>query len=188
VSNHYIIILSGPSAVGKTTIADKLLEEQNWARIITCTSRTPRENEENYIFLEEKVFEKKIIDGEFIEYSKVYGNYYGILKKTFQESYQKHNYSLVTLNTVGSKKMMDYCKKELIPYKSIFLATKKKEEIENRLRKREEKGISSSKDIQNRLLAMEEELQDAKVFHKKIYNYDIQTCLKEIQKFVYEDL
>ena len=184
-----IVILSGPSAVGKTTIADILLKcNKNFARIITCTSREPRSNETNYIFLSKKEFKEKIKKNCFIEYSKVYKNYYGILQSEFEKAYKQFTYSLIVIDTVGSLKLIKYCKQNKITYKSIFLTLRDKEQIKERLlaREKQENQFATDKkaNIKKRIEAMTKELQTAQFFDKQIYNQDLQTCVLEIQKFI----
>lgn len=180
-----IIILSGPSAVGKTTVVEKLLEKKkNFGRIITCTSRKPRKEKENYIFLKKKAFEQKIANALFLEYSVVYDNYYGILKTQFEEAYKKYCYSLVVLDTVGSKKLMDYCKAEKIACFSIFLSLVNPESVEKRLLNREKKALYPSNNIQARLQSIPLEFHSAKNFDKQIYNYNLEDCILEIEQFI----
>jgi guanylate kinase len=79
-----LFVLSGPSGVGKTTLSnalfDKLGKNYNLSRVITYTTKAPRLGEKNgidYHFVSEQEFELKLSQGFFIEYSKVYGHYYG---------------------------------------------------------------------------------------------------------------
>ena len=185
MSVNSIIIISGPSAIGKTTVVEKLLEKKNFGRVITCTSRRPRNNEKNYIFLGKKRFQKKINNQCFLEYSIVYNNYYGILKTEFERVYKKYLYSLIVLDTKGSKTLMTYCKEKEIFCKSIFLSLPNKEEIEKRLLIREEKEFYSNANIDARLAAMQAEFQSAKDFDRQIYNASLKECVKEIEQFIF---
>ena len=80
-----LLMLSGPSGVGKTTVASRLLRENvDLSRVVTCTTRTPRESEKDgvhYHFLDEKGFQRRIEVGEFLEHAVVYGKCYGTLKE-----------------------------------------------------------------------------------------------------------
>ena len=128
-----IIILSGPSAIGKSTVAALLLKNYpNMKRVITATSRKPRsyETKADYIFFTEEKFKKKVQRNAFLEHSQVYGFHYGILKKEFKKVQRNYLYTLLVLDTVGSQKIMDYVKNKNIPYKSIFLMTKSTKTIE----------------------------------------------------------
>ncbi len=75
-----IVILSGVSGVGKTTIAQLLEDNHNFAKAISYTTRKKRENEENhkdYIFIERSEFEEKIFQEFFLEYVHQFDNFYG---------------------------------------------------------------------------------------------------------------
>ena len=82
MSKGLLIILSGPSGVGKGTVRQELFKDEtlNLAYSISMTTRKPRPNEKegvDYFFVSEKEFEDKIEKGELLEYAKFVGNYYG---------------------------------------------------------------------------------------------------------------
>ena len=83
-----LILVSAPSGAGKTTICHRLLEDFPEMRYsISCTTRKAREGEvdgENYHFMGEAEFEQKIEQGAFLEYARVFDNYYGTLRNRFQ--------------------------------------------------------------------------------------------------------
>ena len=75
-----MIILSSPSGAGKTTLVKKLSEKDNFEISISHTTRQPRPNEnqnEDYFFVDEREFKRLIKNEEFLEYAKVFKNYYG---------------------------------------------------------------------------------------------------------------
>lgn len=80
-----IIVVTGPSGAGKTTLVNAVAKaDSNVCLSISFTSRTPRLGEVNgqhYHFIKRSDFEKRIANSEFIEYAKIYGNYYGTSKK-----------------------------------------------------------------------------------------------------------
>ena len=79
-----LLVLSGPSAVGKTTVAQRLLAEcPDLTRMVTCTTRASRDGEVDgvdYHFLSDQEFCQRIEAGEFLEHAQVYQNRYGTLK------------------------------------------------------------------------------------------------------------
>src|SRR6185436_100606 len=83
-SNSLLIIISAPSGGGKTTLCDQILAANpNTVRAITCTTRPPREGEEDgvdYYFVDASSFLKRVQAGHFLEHATVYGNSYGTLK------------------------------------------------------------------------------------------------------------
>ena len=75
-----MIILSSPSGAGKTTLVKKLSEKTNFEISISHTTRKPRPNEnqdEDYYFVDESEFKRLIKNEEFLEYAKVFNNFYG---------------------------------------------------------------------------------------------------------------
>src|SRR5216683_1924503 len=83
-SQPLLIVISAPSAGGKTTLCQQLLaQRQNIVRAVTCTTREPRAGEKDgvdYYFLDAATFLKRVQAGNFLEHATVYGNSYGILK------------------------------------------------------------------------------------------------------------
>lgn len=115
-----MIVLSGPSASGKTEVAKILADKYGIEKIITTTTRTKREGEVDgmdYFFVTKKEFENKIKRGDFVEYMEYNGNYYGSTKDQIQP-----NKCIVTdLNGLKS-----YCKFKLDGTVTFFLCTNEK--------------------------------------------------------------
>ena len=84
-----LIVISSPSGAGKTSLANAIVEEnKNIYFSTSVTTRLPRDGEENgreYIFTNKNKFDEMIINGEFIEYAEVFGNYYGTPKGKTEE-------------------------------------------------------------------------------------------------------
>lgn len=88
-SKSILIVISSPSGAGKTSLANAIVEEnKNIYFSTSVTTRPPRDGEENgreYIFTNKNKFDEMIINGEFIEYAEVFGNYYGTPKGKTEE-------------------------------------------------------------------------------------------------------
>ena len=85
-----MIILSSPSGAGKTTLVKKLSEKDNFEISISHTTRKPRPNEnqnEDYFFVDELEFKRLIKSEEFLEYAKVFNNFYGTTRTPVTVSY-----------------------------------------------------------------------------------------------------
>ena len=83
MSEGIMIILSSPSGAGKTTLVKLLSERKGFVTSISHTTRTPRSNEldgKDYHFVNDDKFKQMIKDGEFLEYAKVFKNFYGTTK------------------------------------------------------------------------------------------------------------
>ena len=81
-----MIVLSSPSGAGKTTLVKLISKNKNHFVSVSHTTRTPRSNEINgvdYFFINKDQFKKLINDNEFLEYAKVFDNYYGTSKKNY---------------------------------------------------------------------------------------------------------
>ena len=84
-----IVVLSSPSGAGKTTLVKKIAQKNNFKISISYTTRKPRTNEVNvndYFFISEDEFKKLIKNQEFLEYAKVFENYYGSTKSKVIEN------------------------------------------------------------------------------------------------------
>ena len=88
-SHPVLLVLSGPSGAGKTTVAQRLLSgNERLARVVTCTTRIPREGEidgVDYHFLSDEEFMRRVEAAEFLEHAEVYGNQYGTMKLAVRE-------------------------------------------------------------------------------------------------------
>ena len=84
-----LVVLAGPAGSGKTTLCERMVEtEGNVERVVTCTTRQPREGEKDgvdYHFLDDEQFDRAINTGAFLEWAKVHTNRYGVLKSVIQE-------------------------------------------------------------------------------------------------------
>jgi len=84
-----LVVLAGPAGSGKTTLCERMVEtEENVERVVTCTTRQPREGEKDgvdYHFLDDEQFDRAINTGAFLEWAKVHTNRYGVLKSVIQE-------------------------------------------------------------------------------------------------------
>ena len=79
-----MVVLSSPSGAGKTTLVKLISKNRNFFKSISHTTRPPRTNEANgvdYFFVNKSKFQNLINRGEFLEYAKVFNNYYGTSKK-----------------------------------------------------------------------------------------------------------
>ena len=79
-----LLVIAGPAGSGKTTLCDRLVEEnERVERLVTCTTRSPREGEQDgvdYHFLSNEAFDQNIAEGAFLEWAKVHDHRYGTLK------------------------------------------------------------------------------------------------------------
>ena len=166
-----IIILVGPSCVGKTTIAEELLKKIPESKLtISCTTRDKRSNEtegDEYYFITEEEFKNKVINCEFIEWEKVHDKYYGTL---FNEFNNKN--VLAILDTKGAKAI----KTKFPAAKTIFIMPPSLDILLERLKNR---GIPDS-EIKKRYQNAKLEIEEADNYDYLIINNILETSVEKI--------
>src|SRR3989338_3480226 len=100
-----LLILTGSSQSGKTTLANLLLKDKNFSRIITSTSRARRPDEDidAYYFLDESAFKN---ESDFFELENNHGNYYGLLKSEMASKLKSGKKLIYIIDPKGAYKMM----------------------------------------------------------------------------------
>ena len=88
-----LMIIAGPAGSGKSTLCERLIQEnENVERVVTCTTRPPREGEVHgvdYYYFSDEEFDQKIEEGAFFEWAKVHANRYGTLRSVIQEKLEQ---------------------------------------------------------------------------------------------------
>src|SRR5678815_5990428 len=106
VSNSLLIIVSAPSGGGKTTLCGQILAANpNTVRAITCTTRPPREGEQDgvdYYFLDATSFLRRVQAGHFLEHATVYGNSYGTLRSEVLDKLRDGKDVLLNIDVQGA--------------------------------------------------------------------------------------
>ena len=146
-----LIILTGPSGVGKGTVVKEILgKEKNIWLSISATTRRPREGEkdgENYYFLDKKKFKEMIEQNLFLEWAQFAGNYYGTPLSSVNEKIKKGFTVLLEIEVEGAKQIKEKFPNSL----SIFLLPPDRAELERRIRNRGTENEESIKNITNRV-------------------------------------
>ena len=181
------IVISAPSGCGKSTLIDMLLQEyHDLVYSISCTTRTPRGEEEDgidYHFLSAQRFEELIAEGAFIEYAKVHDNYYGTLKAPIAEVLAEGNSMILDIDVQGAARVRDYVKAlpntdaMKIGYVDIFIMPPSMEELRNRLVNR---GTDSAATIEKRLANADGEMARAGEYMCKVVNDDLAIAYKRL--------
>ena len=177
-----MIILSSPSGAGKTTLVKLLSERKGFLTSISHTTRTPRSNEvdgKDYHFVNKDKFEKMIINKEFLEYAKVFKNFYGTTKSNIFKELDKGNNVIFDIDWQGTNQIISQkLKNRLITF---FILPPSREELFKRL---------SNRDMKDKLIAEERMKQfDKDILHWKDYDYviinnDLEVCYKQISEYI----
>ena len=177
-----MVILSSPSGAGKTTLVNLLSKKNNFYISISHTTRKPRPNEVNgkdYFFVTDKEFKRLIKNQEFLEYAKVFSNYYGTSRTPVIQNLEKNRNVIFDIDWQGA----DQIKNKKMDYKLItfFILPPSKKVLFDRL---------SNRDMKDKLIAEERMKQfDRDVLHWINYDYvvindDLDDCFLKIQKLI----
>jgi guanylate kinase len=160
-----LLVVCGPSGVGKGTINKKLLDSQdNLINSVSATTRVPRNNEiegKDYYYISEENFLQMLKNDEFLEWAKVHGYYYGTPKKPVFKALKNGFNVLLEIDVQGALQIKDSYSRSIL----IFLKPPTMEELERRLRLR---GTEDEDEIKRRLKTAEWEMT---MIHK--FDYDI---------------
>jgi guanylate kinase len=177
-----MIVLSSPSGAGKTTLVKMLSEMDNYEISISHTTRQPRINEKNnkdYYFVNEDDFKRLINNQEFLEYAKVFNNFYGTTRTPVIDKLNKGKNVLFDIDWQGA----DQIKNKKLDYKLItfFILPPSKEVLFERL---------SNRDMRDKLIAEERMKQFGRdVLHWINYDYvvindDLENCYSKISNLI----
>ena len=177
-----MIVLSSPSGAGKTTLAKMLSELDNFEISISHTTRQPRPNEtpnKDYFFVNEDEFKRLIKNEEFLEYAKVFNNFYGTTRTPIIDKLDKGKNVLFDIDWQGA----DQVKNKKLDYKLItfFILPPSKEELFERL---------SNRDMKDKLIAEERMTQfERDVLHWINYDYvvindNLENCFSKINNLI----
>jgi guanylate kinase len=140
-----LLVLSGPSGVGKTTVAHRMLDaNETLKRIVTCTTRAPRDGEQDgddYYFLDESQFLERLTSGEFLEHAVVYGKYYGTLKSSVHDAFAAGHDILIVNDVQGALTINKIISEDAVlggALQTVFLVPEGVEELRKRLESRAE--------------------------------------------------
>ena len=181
-----MIILSSPSGAGKTTLVKKLSEKDNFEISISHTTRKPRPNEnqnEDYFFVNESEFRRLIKNEEFLEYAKVFNNFYGTTRTPVINNLNKGKNVLFDIDWQGA----DLIKNKRLDYKLItfFILPPSKKVLFERL---------SNRHTNDKLIAQERMDQfERDVLHWINYDYvvinnDLDKCYSKITDLIHAEI
>ena len=177
---HVLLAVSGPSGVGKGTIVKTILARRpDVVESVSCTTRAPREGEvhgKHYFFLSKEEFERRIDEGDFLEYNEHFGNYYGT-PKSFVKEALKEKSVIMEIEVVGALN----AKKAFPECVLVMVVPPSEEELKKRLRGR---GSETDEQIAHRLSRMEYELSFKEQYDYVIVNDDLEKAIADLCKII----
>ena len=184
-----IVVISGPSGVGKTTIG-KLVEESEELkgrikRIPTCTTRAPRPGEkdgEDYIFLSKAEFAIGLNKGLFLEWVEIFGNFYGTSIKEIEKITRQGRIPLLIIDVRGGQYVKSLYKDKAV---TIFIMPPSEEELKRRLSQR---GGSSKEELDLRLGIAHEEMMVAEQYDYVVVNDKLELAVREVVDIILKEI
>ena len=181
-----MIVLSSPSGAGKTTLSKLLSKQNNYYISVSYTTRKPRINEidsQDYHFVSEEKFKSLIKNNEFLEYAKVFNNYYGTVKSPVINNLDKGKKLIFDIDWQGTEQI----KKKKLQYKLItfFILPPSKKVLFERL---------SNRDMKDKLIVEERMKQFSKdVLHWNNYDYvvindNLENCYTEVNHLIKSEI
>ena len=177
-----LIVLSGPSGVGKGTVREKLFQDDslNLAYSISMTTRKARPNERHgvdYFFVTEEEFCDKIQENGFLEHAEFVGNRYGTPRDYVEELLNEGKNVLLEIEVQGALQVMSCCKDAL----TIFLVPPSLEELEQRIRGRK---TEKAEIIQQRLAKAKREIETKDQYDYVVINDQVEKASATISTII----
>lgn len=184
MSEGKLIVVTGPSGVGKGTMLQKLLERYPDRILfsISATTRSPRAGEEHgreYYFWNRAEFEQKRDAGEFLEWAEYAGNLYGTPRQAIDQAIAIGQIVLLEIELAGARQVAQ----SFPSAKRIFIAPPSMDILENRLRQR---STDSGDQIAKRLHHAKIEVAAANEFDITIINDDLELALQQLESAMFD--
>ncbi len=179
MKKNLLIVLSGPSGVGKGTVIKELLKKGSYALSVSCTTRKKRDDEiegVSYFFIDKQKFTELLDEGGFLEYSEHFENYYGTPKKFVEEKLTTHDV-ILEIEVDGALQVKKAHPEALL----IMILPPDEKALRERLLKR---GTESVEKIEKRLSRTEYELSKKDLYDYRVVNDDLAETVETIEKII----
>lgn len=177
-----LIIIVAPSGTGKSTMANRLLNDFDRIRFsVSATTRAPREGEidgQHYFFLDEEEFTRLVEEGGLLEWEYYSGNRYGTLRREVDKLMESGYFPLLDIEVKGALNVQQMYEENCL---SIFLEPPSMDELKQRLLNRKSEDVES---LESRLRIASEEMKYANRFDYVVVNDDLEEAYSEIKEIV----
>ncbi|MEM1447210.1 MAG: guanylate kinase [Planctomycetota bacterium] len=179
----FLLIISGPSGVGKSTLTNALLQNLDADLSISMTTRPRSKSDvdgEHYYFVDVPTFEQNIIDQQFLEHAVYNGNYYGTPRKYVQEKLNRGRVVILEIDVEGARQIKSVMDDSF----AIFIKPPSEDALINRLRGRQREDEET---IQKRFSLAKKEIafaESSDVYDAFVINDDFDRAVAEIEKLV----
>ena len=178
-----LFILSGPSGVGKTTVIEELLSKDFHLRYsVSHTTRDKRNGErdgKDYYFVSEEEFSKMRSRGDFLEWAKVFGDFYGTSKGELNKASGNDCDLIMDLDVQGAQQVRERLLDQRAVY--IFLAPPSKESLKARF---DSRNTESMEERDRRMQVAEREMNQAKKFDYLVVNKNLEDTIMKVESIV----
>ncbi len=177
-----LVVISGPSGVGKGTVRKALFEMEGHDLVysISMTTRKPREGEVDgvdYFFVSNEEFERRIKEGQFLEYAKFVGQYYGTPKDKVDEQIEKGKEVVLEIEVQGATQVREKAKDGVF----IFIAPPNREALYRRLLRR---GTENLEAVQKRMDKADREFPLAHKYDYIVVNDEVRNAADRIMAII----
>lgn len=180
--NGLLIVISGPSGVGKTTLRQKLLTQYPEMKYsVSVTTRRPRKSELNghdYVFVCMKKFKKDIEKGHFAEWAEVGGNLYGTSKNFIKNAINSGHDVLLDIDVQGASQLRKlYHEKGVF----VFISPPSIDTLRDRLKLRK---TDSAQEIDTRIMLAKNEIKECNNYNYVLVNKDLNKTLEDLSRII----
>jgi guanylate kinase len=175
-----LLVLSGPGGVGKSTVAKKLRERDEFWVSVSATTRAPRSNEiegRDYFFVNDAQFTSMINNNEFLEWAEFAGNRYGTPQLQVEDALRQGQNVLLEIEIAGAKQVKAHLPQSIL----VFLEPPSWEELVARL---EGRGTDGAERRAHRLALAQEELAAAAFFDVVLVNDQVESVVQKLVELV----